>query len=211
MTSVIATEPTSHVTSLMDHLSFSSIKTYQSCPRKFAFRYIEKVPEEFKPATLLFGFAFHAAVERVHENRLQGLSVPPVEKLLSVFDKVWSCEASGSNVQYCKDEDETSARSLAQRMLAAYAEHAKSELSAPDGTQIISIEHSNRFRILADVPPIESRIDLLELHGTDLVVSDLKSSRSRWNDAKVHESIPQLILYATDCFPLCVNSARRES
>ena len=55
---------------------------------------------------------------------------------------------------------------------------------------------------MADVPPIESRIDLLELHGTDLVVSDLKSSRSRWNDAKVQESIPQLVLYATGLLPL---------
>jgi hypothetical protein len=87
-------------------------------------------------------------------------------------------------------------------MLAVYAEYAALETTLPDGAQIISIEHSNRFRLLADVPPIESRIDLLELHGTDLVVSDLKTSRSRWNEAKVSESIPQLVLYATGLLPL---------
>ena len=87
-------------------------------------------------------------------------------------------------------------------MLAVYAEYASLETTLPDTAQIISIEHSNRFRLLADVPPIESRIDLLELQGTDLVVSDLKSSRSRWNDAKVLESISQLVLYATGLVPL---------
>jgi len=35
-----------------------------------------------------------------------------------------------------------------------------------------------------------------------LVVSDLKSSRSRWNDAKVQESLGQLVLYATGLLPL---------
>ena len=34
----------------LDHLSFSSIKTYQACPKKFAFKYIERVPEEFTPS-----------------------------------------------------------------------------------------------------------------------------------------------------------------
>ena len=49
----------------LDHISYSSVKTYQTCPRKFAFKYIEQVPEEFKPSSLAFGSAFHTAVERV--------------------------------------------------------------------------------------------------------------------------------------------------
>src|SRR6185295_17156681 len=76
------------------------------------------------------------------------------------------------------------------------------EATLPEAGQVISIEHANRFRLLADVPPIESHVDLLELQGTNLVVSDLKSSRSRWNEAKVQESIPQLVLYATGLLPL---------
>ena len=80
-------------------------------------------------------------------------------------------------------------------MLAAYREHVvMANADAP--TQIIAIEHSHQFRLLADVPPIEMRLDLLELRGGDLIVTDVKTSRSRWNDAKVAESLPQLILYS---------------
>ncbi|MEI6236349.1 MAG: PD-(D/E)XK nuclease family protein [Planctomycetota bacterium] len=186
----------------MDHISFSSIKTYQTCPRKFAYRYLENVPEEFKPSSLAFGSAFHIAVERIQEARMQGLGVPALDEILSAFDTAWSNETIGTDIQFCKEEDGGSLRELAQRMLAAYAEYAALESTLPEPAQIISIEHSNRFRLLADVPPIESRIDLLELRGTDLIVSDLKSSRSRWNDAKVLEAIPQLVLYATGLLPL---------
>ena len=186
----------------MDHISFSSIKTYQTCPRKFAYRYLENVPEEFKPSSLAFGSAFHIAVERVQEARMQGLGVPALHEIMTAFDTAWSNETIGTDVQFCKEEDAQSLRELAERMLAAYSEYAALETTLPTPSQIISIEHSNRFRLLVHVPPIESRIDLLELHGTDLVVSDLKTSRSRWNDTKVQESIPQLVLYATGLLPL---------
>ncbi len=187
----------------MDHISFSSIKTYQTCPRKFAYHYLENVPEEFKPSSLAFGSAFHIAVEKVQEARMQGLGVPALDEILNAFDTAWSNETLGAEIQFCKEEDAQSLRELAQRMLSAYSEYAALESTLPEPAQIISIEHSNRFRLLADVPPIESRIDLLELQGsTDLIVSDLKSSRSRWNDTKVLEAIPQLVLYATGLLPL---------
>jgi CRISPR/Cas system-associated exonuclease Cas4 (RecB family) len=186
----------------LDHLSWSGIKSYATCPRKFAFRYIDQVPEEFKPSSLAFGSAFHTAVERVQEARLQGLSVPPLDEILNAFDTAWSNETLGTDVQFCKEEDAQSLRELAQRMLAVYSEYAALETTLPEPAQIISIEHSNRFHLLADVPPIESRIDLLELQGTDLIVSDLKSSRSRWNETKVQEAVPQLVLYAMGLLPL---------
>jgi len=141
-------------------------------------------------------------VENIQEARLQGLAIPTGDELLSVYDSAWRREAAGNVVQFCKEEDVASLRELAQRMLGAYAEYVGLEATLPEPSQIISIEHEARFKLLADVPPIESRIDLLELHGADLIVSDLKTSRSRWNETKVRENISQLILYATSLVPL---------
>ena len=53
----------------LDHLSWSSVKTYATCPRRFAFRYIEQASEEFTAASLAFGSAFHAAVDSIHQAR----------------------------------------------------------------------------------------------------------------------------------------------
>jgi len=190
------------IASELDHISFSSIKTYQTCPRKFAFKYIEQVPEEFRPSSLIFGSAFHTAVERVQEARLQGLNLPAVDELLSVYQDAWTRETQDQDVQFCKEEDKSSLRDLAHKMLTAYVDYAAQEATLPEPVQVISIEHANRFRLLAEIPPIESHVDLLELKGQSLVVSDLKSSRSRWNETKVQEAIPQLVLYATGLMPL---------
>ncbi|MEE4195245.1 MAG: PD-(D/E)XK nuclease family protein [Anaerolineae bacterium] len=46
----------------IDHLSYSSISTYQRCPRKWKFRYIEKIPT-LSSAPLAFGGAFHNTIE----------------------------------------------------------------------------------------------------------------------------------------------------
>jgi CRISPR/Cas system-associated exonuclease Cas4 (RecB family) len=133
---------------------------------------------------------------------LQGAQPPSVEDLRAVFDTAWSRETKDQNVQFCKDEDSSSLRDLALRMLDAYSAYAALETTLPETAQVISIEHANRFKLLAEVPPIESHVDLLELQGSNLVVSDLKTSRSRWNETKVQEAIPQLVLYATGLLPL---------
>ena len=186
----------------MDHLSFSGIKTYLTCPKKFQYKYIDQIPEEFKASSLAFGSALHIVFEKVQESRLQGLPIPSVDELVAVYETAWSTETAGHEMMFCKEEDEQTLRDLASRMLTAYRTHAELEATLPEQASIISIEHSNRFRLLADVPAIESRIDLLELKGTDLIVSDLKSSRSKWSESKIAESIQQLVLYAIGLLPL---------
>src|SRR5437868_1560801 len=90
----------------LDHLSFSSIRTYQSCPRKFAFKYVEKLPEEFTPSYFVFGGAFHKAVERVHEAMIVGEPLPQLGELLDAFDGAWlDLTAERPQIKFAKDED----------------------------------------------------------------------------------------------------------
>src|SRR5579862_267485 len=198
-----ALEAPPDLSTVFDHLSWSGIKTYSTCPKKFSYRYIEQIPEEFKPASLAFGGAFHKASEALHEARIQGTAIPTLPELMAHYEQAWEQETSfASEINYGKEDDATTLKTLAERMLAAYREHVVAEHEVTTGTQIIAIEHAERFRLLADVPPLEMRLDLLELRGTDLLVTDLKTSRSRWNDAKVSESLPQLVLYANGLMPL---------
>src|SRR5258708_1423842 len=104
---VVAESPPPILPSELDHLSWSGIKTYQTCPKKFEFKYLERAPEEFKASSLLFGGAFHSAAENICEARLRGLPVPEIEDILAAFDTAWQREtAAAPEIQYCKDEDE---------------------------------------------------------------------------------------------------------
>lgn len=186
-------------TAALDHLSWSSIKTYATCPQRFAFRYLEQVPEEFTAASLAFGSAFHAAVDAIHQARIEGAPLPTVDVAIRRYSEAWSINVLDAPVQFAKGEDAITLHETATRMLAAYLEHLANSAT---GT-IIAIEESLRFRLLLNVPPLEMRLDLLELTaGGDLIVSDLKTSRSRWNDEKAREQLPQLLLYASGLMPL---------
>src|ERR1019366_8470557 len=70
----------------LDHLSWSGIQTYRNCPRKFAYRYIERVPEEFVPAALAFGGSIHRAVERLHQARMETAAAVSTDELLVEYE-----------------------------------------------------------------------------------------------------------------------------
>lgn len=155
----------------LDHLSWSSVKTYATCPRRFAFRYIDQVPEEFTAASLAFSSAFHAAVDTIHQARIEGTTLPTVSVAVSRYSEAWSAPVKDSPVQFAKGEDAVTLHETAMRMLSAYLEHLTNH---PLGGAIIAIEESIRFRLLLNVPPLEMRLDLLELTAG----GDLKTSQS---------------------------------
>lgn len=72
-------------------LSASQLSLYLMCPRKYAFRYLEGVLPEFRPAALSFGSAVHSALEWFHDARLQGRS-PAVLDVVGVFLADWDAE-----------------------------------------------------------------------------------------------------------------------
>ena len=44
-----------------DYLSFSAISTFQQCPLRYHFKYIQGLPETTVSASLILGGAVHAA------------------------------------------------------------------------------------------------------------------------------------------------------
>src|SRR5258706_5081422 len=77
-------------------LSHSSVSLYQTCPQKWKFRYIDKVPELPKPY-FSFGKSVHSGLEflfsRTHEK------LPAVEELISNYQSNWLSEGYETSAQ----------------------------------------------------------------------------------------------------------------
>lgn len=184
----------------LDHLSWSGIQSYKQCPRRFRFRYIDKTPEERTGSALLYGGSIHRAVESIHEARLAGQAIPGTDELVKGYESAWKDSlAEKPPVSYGKTENETVLREQAQRTLEAYRQHV---IGANQKTEVLAIEHAARFSLLADAPPIEARLDLVEKTGDELIVTDFKTSRGSWNDEKTHASLGQVVLYAHAIMPM---------
>lgn len=81
----------------MSKFSFSQVGVYQQCPKKYQFKYVEKIPEEFKKTPeLLLGSSVHAALEFLY-NQVNDLKTPSVDDVLTNYQEYWKEELDKLN------------------------------------------------------------------------------------------------------------------
>ena len=174
-----------------DYLSYSAVRTFQSCPLKYRFRYIDGLPEECVSSALVFGSAIHAAVEFYFSQQLAGEDQPDLDTLLDVYQQSWQ-DRSEQDVRFGKKETPDSLHDLADRMLRKFLE---SDLTQPEG-RIIGVEEELRGELSPELPDLLGRIDLLLETDDAVIVQDFKTSRSAWTEHQAEDQSEQLLLYA---------------
>ena len=176
---------------VIDHLSYSAVSTYQRCPLKWFFRYVEKLPEEVIGAALAFGSAVHAGLEKHFQTLLETGNAPAFDELLKGYDDCWK-SYDADLLKFGRGDDAASLRKLGEKMFRAFQ---ASEFSSPSGT-IVGIEEPLRAEFAPGLPEVVARMDLAVQSGDELTVTDFKTSRSRWNSAQVAQQAEQLLLYS---------------
>ena len=72
--------------------SYTSLTTYEGCPRRYAFRYVERLPGDVPPGRFAFGSAVHRAFEAFVRERIraraEGVPGPGLELLARTCDEV---------------------------------------------------------------------------------------------------------------------------
>ena len=173
-----------------DYVSFSALTTYRQCPLRYFFKYVVGLPEEIVSANLVFGGAIHRAAEFHFRELLAGNPRPNLDALLSEYQDAWR-EHAEQQIQFGKGDDVNTLGSLAERVLAAFRH---SDFASPAGT-ILGVEEELRGQVAQGCPDLLARVDLIVDEGDALVVTDLKTARSRWSNGQVEASAEQLLLY----------------
>lgn len=178
-----------------DTLSFSSISTYQACPLKWMYRYVAGLPEETRPANLVFGSAIHAALQHHFEALLVHGSAPELEELVAAYRVAWAQETADPTrvVTFAGDDSPESLDRLATKMLMAF-QH--SDLARPRG-RILAIEEELVGEISPDCPPLLARLDLAVESDDRITITDFKTSRTRWSPDQAEYAATQLLVYRT--------------
>lgn len=174
---------------LRDYISFSAIRTYQQCPLRYFFRYIAGITDETISSALVFGSAIHRAIEHHFRKLLESGSAATHEELLREYKMEW--QAQSLPVRFSKEEQADSFDDLASRMLTAFA---RSNLAKPAG-RILAIEESLRGELVPGLPDLLGKVDLIIETSTEFLISDWKTSRSKYTQDQVEESAAQLLLY----------------
>ena len=183
---ITATEPR-----IRNYLSYSAVRTFQSCPLKYRFRYVDGLAEDCVSSSLIFGSAIHAAVEFYFTQQLSGSPAPSLDILLDVYQQSWQDRAK-DNIQFGKSETQDVLHELADRMLQKFLD---SELTHPEG-RIIGIEEEFRGVLVPGLPDLLGYVDLLLETDDAVIVRDFKTSRSAWDPQQAIDQSDQLLLYA---------------
>lgn len=182
---------TSAASCTRDYVSYSAIRTFQSCPLKYRYRYVDGLAEERVSAGLIFGSAIHAALEFYYSEQLSGAVTPTIEDLLVRYDQSWS-DRPAVEVEYSGAETRDTLRSLADRMLRGFL---SSDHSRPEG-QIIGVEEAIRGELIPGIPELLGYVDLLIETRDAVLIRDFKTSRSAWDSSQANDQSDQLLLYA---------------
>lgn len=170
-------------------LSASQLSTYVSCPRKWRFRYVDRLPAEHRPAALALGRAVHSALEALHLARLDGESIEP-SMLVRLFRADWQAEVD-QGLSFKADESANMlrwygeqlvheyAKWLADRNLVAAEQPFEIELVDPETGEV----HDERLRGYFDV-----------IFASD-VIGEVKTLARRYDEGTLARKI-QLSAYA---------------
>ncbi len=175
-----------------DYISYSAISTYLNCPLRYYFRYVEGLSEDAVSSSLTFGGAIHSALESHFTALENGDSPPDLDTLLAAFWENWNQRADGTEIRFGKGEDLNSVAALAERVLKSFQTSTATE---PNGS-IIGIEEELRGQVANDTPELLARIDLLTERRDEVLITDFKTSRSRWSSGQAQNSADQLLLYS---------------
>lgn len=173
-----------------DYVSWSAINTYLQCPLRYRFRYIDQLPEEFLNSTLVFGQAIHASLEAYFRQKLTSRDGLGLDGLIAAYQAHWAT-VDLATVRFGSQEDLAGLASLAERMLIKFLSH---DLARPQGA-IIGIEEEWRSPLIDGMPDLLARLDLVVDDHEELVVTDFKTSRSRWSANDVEMAAGQVLLY----------------
>ncbi len=181
----------------MAKYSFSQIWSYVQCPKKYQFKYVDKMPDEFRdsPDTILWS-AVHHALEFLY-NQVNINIVPTKEEILKEYKNYWDGKIAELNDKWIQLEyrKETTQKTYLERWEVYIKKYCEKNTPFSDVT-VIGTELNLMFLIDEDNGiNFSGFIDRLDKVWDTFIINDYKTNKSLPTEEN-DEYRDQLTLYA---------------
>lgn len=186
--------------SLIQHLSYSSIRQYMECGLQFKFRKIDNLKPEHTPEALIFGSCIHKALSRYNQHKANHKTVN-LPELKDWFEKYWISAAENTeNLVYTKDNDFYGCLNKGKELLETFY------ANRPVDSEYEVIEVERDFVLeLEDIPyEIIGYIDLIERdEENNIIITEYKTATKSYSKQQIdlNDQITLYHLYARRRFP----------
>lgn len=160
-----------------DHLSYSQINCYTSCPLKYRFHYIDGLEPEFTSSALMFGSAMHEGIQAYLQSCLEAEPLRP-DQIVDVLRSEWlGCD--GPPVRYSRGESEDGLLGKAKDLFILFVDQHDPQ------SQVIAVEEQFTMdlnELTADspipLPPLTGYVDaIIETNGSTALIDYKTTSR----------------------------------
>jgi len=176
--------------------SFSQIQVFQQCPRKYQYKYVEKIKDtEFESSPdLILGQSVHQTLERMY-NQINVFAIPSKEHVIAEFHRT-------RNDEYAKATAEKELQIKGEQTIEDYIRRGEHYLEAyydkhaPFGeTKIIGTETQLVFTLNESLKQqFRGVIDRIDKDGDTFIINDYKTNKNLPPEQK-QEYTDQLTLY----------------
>jgi putative RecB family exonuclease len=174
-----------------DHVSYSQINTYTTCPLKYRFHYIDRLEEEFTSSALVFGSAMHSGIQAYLQSTLEGEPLRP-DQMVDIYRGEWR-GSEGQKIRYSARESQDSLLNKAGELFDLFVDQYDTE------AEVIAVEESFTLDLnelirdgLGDVPPFIGYVDAIIQNGSTALIDYKTSSRKPNGDMNAM----QLVAYS---------------
>jgi putative RecB family exonuclease len=168
------------------HWSYSSISQYLSCPLRYYFQRILRLPQPSVSSSLVLGSAVHAVLAEYHRS-VQNDEPTDNSKLHRVFSESWIQKENESQVSYRNGENRADLMALGIALLELYFQEAPpSNIVAIEET-IVAPLHNSRGEYLET--PLVAIADLVTEDEESLTINEFKTSGRCYSEAEVETSL----------------------
>lgn len=174
-----------------DHLSYSQINCYTTCPLKYRYHYIDRLEEEFTSSALLFGAGIHSGIQAYLQSVLEADPLRP-DQLLDVFREEW--RTSGDRkIRFSARDSEESLTNKASDLFSLFVDQHD------PAAEVIAVEEAftvDLNELTSDspspLPPFTGYIDAIIKNGSTTLIDYKTASRKPSGDV----NSMQLVAYS---------------
>jgi putative RecB family exonuclease len=149
--------------------SHSRLASFEECPRKFHYRYVQKVPVEAESIEAFLGKRVHEVLERLHLFTRRGL-VPGLAKVLARFRALWDERFQAARVRIAREgTGPADYRANGERCLTNYYRRHypfdRGETLGVEERVAFRLDASDRYRVQGVIDRlVRAPDDAIEIH-----------------------------------------------
>lgn len=165
-----------------EYISYSQIRLYQNCPKKYYYIYVKKIPVPVNEKIFL-GIVFHAVVEKYFKEKINGTELSKEVITDYYFDK-FEDQQKEQEVKWEITRDKNFERGSA--FVNYFFRHLAQSIEP------LMVEKELIVMLPELGVPLKGVIDLVE---TNFSITDFKTTTARWSKARIKGHYLQIIIY----------------